>query len=114
MDRSSRPRPSAGTAYGGLCAPIRCSSPAGSAFSRFQRLDGRGALFKNDRKAKDVHPDYWGDCMIDGQKYWASGWIRDGKGGGSKYLSLAFRLADEQQPKVDARVRGVAEEEIPF
>lgn len=76
--------------------------------------NGRGALFKNDRKAKDAHPHYTGNCTIDGVKYWVSGWIRDGKAGGSKYMSLAFRLADEQQPKVDARVPGVAQEEIPF
>jgi hypothetical protein len=66
--------------------------------------NGRGAL----------HPHYTGNCVIDGVKYWVSARIRDGKAGDSKYMSLAFRLAAEQQPKVDARVRGVAEEEIPF
>ena len=74
---------------------------------------GRGALFKNDRCTKDAHPHYRGDCTIDGVKYWVSAWIRDGKAGG-KYMSLAFRLADEQQPKPDPHVRGVEQEEIPF
>jgi hypothetical protein len=29
-------------------------------------------------------------------------------------MSLAFRIADDQQPKVNSRVPGFAEEEIPF
>jgi hypothetical protein len=29
----------------------------------------RGALFKNDRKEKDNHPDYKGSITIDGRKY---------------------------------------------
>jgi hypothetical protein len=54
---------------------------------------GSGALFKNDKKEKPSHPDYRGDATIHGRKFWVSGWIKDGKNG--KYMSLAFRRADE-------------------
>jgi hypothetical protein len=55
--------------------------------------DMRGALFKNDRREKDTHPLYKGDCIINGQKFWISAWLKEGKSG--KYMSLAFRPADE-------------------
>jgi hypothetical protein len=58
--------------------------------------DLRGALFKNDRKESDRHPDYKGDIVIDGRKFWLSGWIKEGKRG--KFLSLAANPADEQRP----------------
>ena len=31
---------------------------------------GTGALFKNDRKEKPSHPDYRGNAMIKGKKFW--------------------------------------------
>jgi hypothetical protein len=60
-----------------------------------QSNDLRGAIFKNDRKEKDTHPDYRGDITIDGRKYWLSGWIKEGKRG--KFLSIAAKPAEEQQ-----------------
>jgi Protein of unknown function (DUF1194) len=35
-----------------------------------------GALFKNDKKEKPSHPDYRGDAMIKGRKFWVSAWIK--------------------------------------
>jgi hypothetical protein len=67
---------------------------------------GHGALFKNQKQEKSSHPDYRGDITIHGRKFWASGWIKDGKRG--KYLSLAFRAADEDQ-KPAASANGKAQ-----
>lgn len=55
----------------------------------------RGVLFKNDRKEKDTHPDYKGQCEVGGAEFWLSAWIKEGNKG--KFMSLSF------QPKEEAR-----------
>lgn len=48
---------------------------------------GTGNLFKNDKKAKDTHPDYKGSLTLpDGSTMQLGGWIVQGANG--KYLSL--------------------------
>ena len=54
---------------------------------------GNGALFKNDKKEKPSHPDYKGEALIEGRKFWVSAWIRTSDRAGQKYMSLAFREA---------------------
>lgn len=56
----------------------------------------RGALFKNDRKQKENHPDYTGKLDVNGTEYQLSGWIKQGKKG--KFLSLSVKPAQERQP----------------
>ena len=34
------------------------------------KRDNSGALFRNERKEADNHPDYTGNAMIDGKEYW--------------------------------------------
>jgi uncharacterized protein (DUF736 family) len=58
-----------------------------------------GALFKNDRKEKPSHPDYRGDCMINGKPFWVSAWIKTSEKSGQKFMSLAFRPKEEAKPK---------------
>lgn len=53
-----------------------------------------GALFVNDKKQSDNHPDRKGSCEIDGVEYWISGWIKKTKDG-KQFLSLSFRVKDE-------------------
>ena len=70
-----------------------------------------GALFKNDRKVNELHPDYTGTAMIDGAEYKLSGWIKIAAKSGDKYLSLSFTpksaQAHENKP-IDP------DEKIPF
>ena len=75
----------------------------------YEQRDGQGSLFKNDEKKTDKHPDYRGDCTINGQKFWISAWIKTGKNG--KFMSLNL------QPKEsNGRRQGGRQEEdsIPF
>ena len=59
-----------------------------------------GLLAKNQRKEQDNHPDYTGSINVDGQDYWLSAWIKEGREGtkleGQKYFSLSVRPKDAQ------------------
>lgn len=83
----------------------------------FQQKDNSGALFVNDRKESDKHPDRTGTAMIDGREYYVSGWLK--KGAKGTFLSLAFKPKEAKQGKVtfapNARQRAEEyEEETPF
>jgi hypothetical protein len=78
---------------------------------------GKGALFKNRKKEKPSHPDYRGECEIDGRKLRISAWLRKSEKTGETYMSLAFREAEEQQqPKPQQPAGGptFGDEPIPF
>lgn len=54
-----------------------------------------GALFTNDRKQDENHPDLNGTINIEGKEYWLSGWKKKSKAG-KAFLSLSARPKDEQ------------------
>ena len=61
----------------------------------------RGALFKNDRKAKDTDPDYKGSYMNgDGVDNWLNAWLAKDKNGNT-YMRLSTT------PKDDAHKQGM-------
>lgn len=55
----------------------------------------RGALFKNDRKQKDTHPDYKGSLDVEGTEYWVSAWIKESRKGG-KFMSLSLTPKEDE------------------
>jgi hypothetical protein len=57
----------------------------------------RGVLFRNKDKASDKHPDYKGQCEIDGKQCWVDAWIKTPKAGGDKFMSLSFKFKTAQQ-----------------
>ena len=84
-----------------------------------EKCDNSGVLFKNDKKDTEKHPDYKGNIMVDGQEYWLSAWIKEGKTG--KFMGLAVSPRDAQPPagKVPYGQGGTTKEgreseDIPF
>lgn len=55
----------------------------------YEPRDNSGTLFKNDRKEEERHPDYQGDCLIDGKAYRMSAWIKR-KEGKPPFMSFSF------------------------
>jgi len=54
-----------------------------------------GALFKNDKKESDRHPDMRGSINFNGQDCWLSAWKKVSKNG-QPYLSLSVTPKDDQ------------------
>src|SRR5262245_53413861 len=50
----------------------------------------RGALFRNEDKTEENHPDYRGSLNVDGTELWLSAWIKTSKKG-TKYMSLSVK-----------------------
>ena len=62
-----------------------------------------GALFKNDKKQKDTHPDRTGKLNVDGKDYYLSGWLKQDKNG-NPYLSLSVKPVEQRPMSKQATV----------
>ena len=78
----------------------------------FEQRDNSGAVFVNDRKEKDTHPDRAGSATIGGVEYWISGGLKKTKAG-DPYLSLAFKPKQETPDKSKSRTDDF-NDEVPF
>ena len=68
--------------------------------------NNRGAVWKNDRKTTDKHPDFNGAITIDGKEYWLSAWRGDKQNPKSPVLSFSV------QPKEAAPAAPVTAEDF--
>jgi hypothetical protein len=77
--------------------------------------DNSGVMFKNDKREKESHPHYKGNIRVNGQEYWLSAWIKEGKNG--KFMGLALSPKEEQgqapQAKSSKKIEDM-DDSIPF
>jgi uncharacterized protein (DUF736 family) len=67
----------------------------------------RGALFKNDRKEQENHPDYKGSVNVGGVDYWLSAWLKRSQSGKS-FMSLSVKPKDDQPRQESISERATA------
>ena len=72
----------------------------------------RGVLFKNDRKESDRHPEYKGSINVNGEEFWLSSWVKDGKNG--KFMSLSITPKNDQPVRQPEAAHAAAETDVPF
>ena len=79
-----------------------------------EKRDNSGVLFANDKKDNDKAPNYKGNMMVDGQEYWLSAWVKEGKNG--KFLGLAVSPRDAQPPASKPAPKNLEDSssDIPF
>ncbi|CAB4154103.1 hypothetical protein UFOVP633_5 [uncultured Caudovirales phage] len=79
----------------------------------------RGAIFKNDNKTSDNHPDYKGTINVDGVDKQIALWLKTSKDGSKKFFSAAISnpyVKDEQISTVKpiADVIDTEGDDLPF
>lgn len=62
----------------------------------------RGALFKNDKKESDKHPDYKGNLDVDGVDHWIDAWVKTAESG-RKYMSISIKKKDAKKTEKPLR-----------
>jgi hypothetical protein len=77
-----------------------------------EKRDNSGVLFKNENKDNEKKPDYKGSIMVDGNEYWLSAWIKEGKSG--KFMGLAVSPKDGQPPASKPLPKDLEDSDIPF
>ena len=81
-----------------------------------EQKNNSGALFKNDRKETDKHPDYTGSIVVAGVEYWISAWMNTAQSSGVKYMGLSV-TEKEDKPGGATKTENTPElvdEDIPF
>lgn len=76
----------------------------------------RGALFKNQRKESENHPDYTGSINVNGNDYWLSAWVKKDRND-KTYMSLSVKEKEAKpgRAKVETSPKRVPfDDEIPF
>lgn len=60
-----------------------------------EQRNNSGAVFPNDRKESERHPDFKGKALVDGQWFWVSCWNKEGRTG--SFVSMSFEAMTPEQ-----------------
>lgn len=64
----------------------------------------RGAIWKNNKKEKDTHPDFTGSLNVNGVDYWVNAWRRKDDAG-EKAPALSFTVREKDAPSQEPAPR---------
>jgi uncharacterized protein (DUF736 family) len=78
----------------------------------------RGAIFKNEDKQQDNHPDYKGSLNVNGVDLWVSGWLKTSEKTGKKFMSLSVKPKDAASVKQASKPKSSGfddmNDDVPF
>jgi len=77
-----------------------------------EKRDNSGVLFRSDKKENDRATDYKGNITVNGQDYWLSAWIKEGKSG--KFMGLALSPKEQQRPSERSKATNFDSDDMPF
>lgn len=63
----------------------------------YERKEGDGVLFKNERKEKPTQPDYTGNALIGGVEHTIAAWVKESKGTGKKFFSMSIKPKESRE-----------------
>jgi len=79
-----------------------------------------GAIFRNEKKQTDSHPDYTGSINVNGVDMWVSGWLKTSEKTGKKFMSLSVKAKEEKAPQKPVKQAPVSsgfddmDDSVPF
>ena len=74
----------------------------------------RGALWKNDRRETEKHPNLTGSLNVEGVEYWVSAWTSK-EGGNKPLVSFSIKRKDSQRaPNPATTQQPDFDDDIPF
>lgn len=66
--------------------------------------NNEGAIWKNDDKQKETHPDFKGNAIIEGVEYWVSAWKRSADAN-PKAPALKFKVTPKEEVHKNGKQR---------
>jgi uncharacterized protein (DUF736 family) len=67
------------------------------------QTENRGAIFRNEKKQTESHPDYTGSINVNGVDMWVSGWLKTSEKTGKKFMSLSVKDKVEKAPQMPVK-----------
>ena len=78
-----------------------------------EQKENSGAIFKNNYKKAETHPDYKGKMNVDGKEKEVALWVRETKNG-EKFFSMAISEPYKPQPVAEELTKTEVDDDLPF